>query len=449
MQVPRREIILPRALYWAVGVLAVGVALYWLRDILTPIFLAFMIAYLLDPVVDRLETWRLPRAAAVALVLFGFLGAIAGFLLLVVPDVAKDVATVVRELPSHAQRALAKAEPWLTKQGIQVPHTADEWIASLKGQTDNLSSSMLAPVGVFLKSVIGGTASMIGAVLGALIVPILAVYLLNDFDRMIAAIRELIPPRWQPTVVTYAKEIDQVLSQFMRGQVTVMAILAVLYGGSYWLIGVRLAIPIGIAAGILNFVPYVGGMFALVAGIFMTLIGGGGMTQIFLVVAAYAVVQTLEGFVITPRIVGESVGLSELWVLVALFIGGEIFGFLGVLLAVPAAAVIKIFVQRGIVHYRESALFLPPADELVVPLAAGPPIEAATSPPVNVSVPVPVPETVNVNVPEPAPSPEAFERDSAPDSEVPAPDSTPGTDSEDDSDPDPDSDPESDPPKET
>ncbi len=397
MRAERREIVLSRGVYWAAGFVALGVALYWLRDVLTPIFLAFTIAYILDPVVDRLETWRIPRPAAIALVLFGFLGAIAGFLLLVVPDVVRNVATVLRELPSHAERALTRAEPWLAQQGIKVPHTADEWIARLKGQTDNLSSNLLAPAGEILKTLIGKTASAIGAALGALIVPILAIYLLNDFDRLIAQTRDLVPPRWRPSVVSYAREIDKVLSQFMRGQITVMAILAVLYGGSYALLGVRLAIPIGIAAGVLNFVPYVGGAFALVAGLLMTLIGGGGVGQMIGVVVAYVVVQTLEGFVITPRIVGESVGLSELWVLVALFVGGEVFGFLGVLLAVPAAAVLKIFVARGVEHYRQSSLFVT-ADEVsegVMALGgAGPPLGAELDDEV-------VPELATESEPEP------------------------------------------------
>jgi predicted PurR-regulated permease PerM len=365
VQAERREIVFGRTLYWALGFVAVGFVLYWLRDVLTPVFLAFTIAYILDPLVDRLEAWRIPRAGAIAIVFFGFAAIVAAFLFLIIPEVAHDVATVAKELPEHAKRALVKIEPFLTQQGIQVPKTADEWIARLKTQTDSLSPSSLAPVGDALKAVIGGTASALGAVFGALIVPILAVYLLNDFDRMVAGIHDLIPMRWRPTVVSYAKEIDATLSQFMRGQLTVMAILAVLYGGSYWLLGIRLAIPIGIAAGILNFIPYVGSAFALVAGLLMALIGGGGPTQFIGVVIAYAVVQSLEGFVITPRIVGESVGLPEIWVLIALFIAGEVFGFLGVLLAVPAAAVLKIFIAHALAHYRQTGLFLQPAEELV------------------------------------------------------------------------------------
>ncbi len=392
----KREVVFGRATVVVLGLGLLGGVLYLLREVLTPIFLAFTIAYLLDPLVDRLEKWRIPRGAAIAIVLFGFLAAATLFLLLVVPEIARDVASVAHELPNHAERALAKAEPWLAQQGVQLPHTADEWIAKLKERSDSISASQLAPVGDALRALIGGTASALGAIFGALIVPILAIYLLADFDRMVVGVRELVPHRFRPTVESYAREIDSTLNQFVRGQLTVMGILAVLYGGSYWLLGVRLAIPIGIAAGVLNFVPYVGGAFALVAGLLMSLIGGGGWGQVIGVVAAYAVVQTLESFVITPRIIGESVGLGDVWVLVALFVAGEIFGFLGVLLAVPAAAVIKIFVARAVVRYRESALFLPAAETLTgtqTALSAGPePPEDELVPELAEPVPAPEPE---------------------------------------------------------
>ena len=204
----------------------------------------------------------------------------------------------------------------------------------------------------------GGTLSVIGSVVAALVVLVFGVYLLSAFDRITAGVRELIPWRWRATVISYAEEIDQILSQFVRGQLTVMAILAVLYSGAYALLGVRLAVPIGITAGMLNFIPYVGGAFALAAGVLMSLLDGWHPWQLVGIGLAYTVVQTLEGFVITPRIVGKTVGLSEIWVLVALFVGGEIFGFLGILLALPTAAVAKIFVSRGVQYYRTTELFL-------------------------------------------------------------------------------------------
>ena len=210
----------------------------------------------------------------------------------------------------------------------------------------------------------GGTLSVLGSAAAALVVLVLGVYLLNDFDRITAGVTRVDPVRWRGTVTRYAGEIDQMLSQFLRGQLTVMAILAVLYSGAYALLGVRLAVPIGIIAGILNFIPYLGSGFALVAGLLMSLLDGWHLWQLVGVVLAYTAVQTLEGFVITPRIVGQTVGLSEIWVLVALFVGAELFGFLGVLLAVPAAAVAKIFVALAVRYYRTHGAVPPRASSL-------------------------------------------------------------------------------------
>jgi predicted PurR-regulated permease PerM len=290
-------------------------------------------------------------------VLAGVLGAVALFLGLVVPGIAADVAGVIRELPQQLTALWARVEPWLEQRGIEVPHSATEWAERLSTYASDVASSILAPAGNALGSLLGGTLSVLGSVAAALVVLVLAVYLLNDFDRITAGLTELIPLRWRGTVMRYAGDIDAMLSHFLRGQLTVMAILAVLYSVAYALLGVRLAVPIGIIAGILNFIPYLGSGFALVAGLLMSLLDGWHLWQLVGVVVAYAAVQTLEGFVITPRIVGHTVGLSEIWVLVALFVGGELFGFLGVLLAVPAAAVAKIFVAPAVRYYRRTALF--------------------------------------------------------------------------------------------
>jgi predicted PurR-regulated permease PerM len=297
--------------------------------------------------------------------------------LLVVPKIVADIASVARELPAHAARWFSEAQAWLGRYGINVPRSTTEWLEQLRAHADQLAGTVVAPAGTAVKWVLGGTASAIGAAVGALIVPVLAIYLLYDFDNITAGIRDLVPARYRPTVVAYAREIDSVLGNFVRGQLVVMAILAVLYGGAYTLLGIRLAIPIGIAAGILNFIPYLGSAFALVAGLLMALLGGGGWTTLVGVVIAYAVVQTLEGFVITPRVVGKTVGLRDIWVLLALFVGGELFGFMGVLLALPAAAVAKIFISRAVEHYRSTELFLttPPPSGEVVPQVPDPPPE--------------------------------------------------------------------------
>ena len=276
MEAERREIVFPRALYTAAAIFGVGYVVYWLRGVLTPILLAFAIAYVFDPVVDRLEAWKVPRPLGIAIVMLANLVAIALFVVLVIPTIVADIAGVAKELPAHAARWMGQAEHYVTQYGITIPHSTTEWFEQLRGHADKIAANVVTPVGTALTWVVGGTASAIGAAVGAMIVPVLAVYLLYDFDKITAGIRDLIPRRFRRTVTSYARDIDAVLGQFIRGQLIVMAILAVLYGGAYTLLGVRLAVPIGITAGILNFVPYLGSAFALVAGLLMSLVGGGG-----------------------------------------------------------------------------------------------------------------------------------------------------------------------------
>ncbi len=362
------------------GVLASGYLLYALRSVLTPLFLAFAIAYTLDPVIDRFETWKVPRPAGIAIVLVGVLGAITAFIALVLPSIASDVATVAGELPGKIAALITSAEPWLGRHGVKVPHTTTEWMERLGANAHELATSVLAPAGGILSAVVSGGFSMAGSVVAIAVVPVLSVYFLNDFDRITAGIRSLLPRRYRRVVTEYAKEIDAALSHFLRGQLTVMGIVAVLYATAYSLLDVRLALVVGFMAGLLSFIPYLGSAFALTAGLLMSLLGGFQPGQLIGVVIAYAVVQTLEGFVIQPRVMGKSVGLPEMWVLIALFVGGQIFGFLGVLLAVPAAAVAKIFVTRAVDIYHESDLYLEgPASLRSIP--PGEPIRSSSVPP--------------------------------------------------------------------
>lgn len=368
------------------GIAATGYLLYALRSVLTPLFLAFAIAYMLDPVIDRFEAWKVPRPAGIAIVLVSGLGLVAAFVALVLPMVASDVAVVASELPGKISELITSADPWLSRHGIKVPHTTTEWMERLGANANQVVSSMLAPAGGILTSIVSNVFAMAGSVVAMLVVPVLSVYFLNDFDRITAGVRSAMPRRYRRVVSEYAKEIDGALSHFLRGQLTVMGIVALLYGTAYALLGVRLAVPIGILSGVLSFIPYLGSAFALTSGLLMSLLGGYSPSQLLGVVVAYAIVQTLEGFVIQPRIMGKSVGLPEMWVLIALFVGGQIFGFLGVLLAVPGAAVAKIFVTRAYDIYHESDLYLDgPASLRSIP--PGEPLRTSSFPPGNNTVP--------------------------------------------------------------
>ncbi|MCA9617050.1 MAG: AI-2E family transporter, partial [Myxococcales bacterium] len=374
--------------------------------VLAPIFFAFLIAYMLDPLVDRLEALKMPRALGIVVLLVMVLGAIGLFLLLVVPTVVRDVAGVLKELPGKSRDLLAAWEPVLEDYGVMVPHSLSEAFEQLSAETEGVAREAVGPLAAVVRGVVGGTANALAAVAGLLIVPVFAFYLLYDFDRMTAAIREQIPPRHREAVVDLFGEIDEVIAQFIRGQVLVMVALAVLYAVGYKLVGVRLAVPIGIVAGLLSFIPYVGGATALGLALAMCAFDYHGLSQLGGVVIVYAVIQLLEGFVITPKVVGDKVGLSAVWVLFALMVAGELLGFLGILLAVPAAAVVKIFVVRGVRAYRASRFFVgEPALATTGPLDVESESEPAALPlPESAPAAVPLPESLPVPVPVPEPN---------------------------------------------
>jgi predicted PurR-regulated permease PerM len=231
-------------------------------------------------------------------------------------------------------------------------------LESFRSHALDFASEALAPMGDFVSAAVGGTVSLIGALSSIVMVPVFSFYFLHDFDRIVALWRDLLPSAARGHVVSLAIEVDRVLSDFVRGQLTVMGIMATLYAVGYTLIGVPLAVPIALLAGFLTFIPYVGSGVALLFGLLMVVLHFSGFGQLLAVVAMYVVIQILDGFLITPRVVGGKLGLSPVWVLFALMAFGQLFGFVGVMLALPASAVIKVFVMHGLARYRSSALYL-------------------------------------------------------------------------------------------
>jgi predicted PurR-regulated permease PerM len=342
---------------------AIGWLLYTLRGVLAPVFFAFLIAYMLDPLVDRVEDSRLlrgkpiARAVGIAVLLVGVFAVAAVLILVVAPMVYEEIASFLKRLPGLVARSRAEWEPILATYGLEVPTSVGQAFEELHLDVQSLVTKGYTPATAVVKWLLGGTASAVGAIIAALIVPVFAFYLLYDFDTLVAKAADLIPPRHRPEAYSFFGEVDAVLGQFFRGQFTVMAILAVLYSVGYGLIGVPLALPIGIMAGLLSFIPYVGSSLALATALLMTALDWQGWMQILWVLGVHALIQGTEGFVITPKIMGDTVGISAIAVLFALLVGAELLGFAGVLLAVPTAAVVKILLQRMDERYRKSEFF--------------------------------------------------------------------------------------------
>ncbi len=354
----------PRWVLWLGVSLAVAWLLFTLRGVLAPVFFAFLIAYMLDPLVDRIEQSRLlrdrsiGRAVGIAVLLLGVFAISVISLLVIFPMVYEEIASFVKRLPGLVARSRAGWEPIFLEYGLEIPNSVGDAFEELHLDLQSVVTKGYTPATAIAKWLLGGTASAVGAIVASLMIPVFAFYLLYDFDILVARAADLIPPRYRPEADGFFHEVDEVLGQFFRGQFTVMAILAVLYSVGYGSIGVPLALPIGIMAGVLSFIPYLGSTLALGTALLMTALDWQGWTQVLWVLGVHAIVQGLEGFVITPKIMGDTVGISAIAVLFALLVGAELLGFTGVLLAVPAAAVIKILIQRIDGRYRKSEFFV-------------------------------------------------------------------------------------------
>jgi predicted PurR-regulated permease PerM len=342
---------------WAVA-LAFVALLYALRGVLAPVLIAFGLAYVLDPLVDRLEARRVPRAAGIAILLVPALVLIVVFFVLVLPAVARDVAALVAALPKALTQLLISVQPWLGTHGVALPHSSSEALDALTSSLQDLVPDAMAIAQSVMGVLFGGTLSAIGVAAVVVTVPVLAFYFLKDFDDIVAATIALLPERMRDRIVALGREVDATLGDFVRGQLMVMAILAGLYALGFSLAGVRLAIPIGLIAGLVSFIPYVGGAIALTLALLMSVLHFDGFGQLFEVVSAYIAVSVLENFVIVPRVVGDKLGLPALWVMLALMVGGDLFGFAGVMLALPAAAIAKVFTAHALRHYRGSSVYL-------------------------------------------------------------------------------------------
>lgn len=340
-----------RKMIFLAVVLVLGLA-YLLRGVLVPLFLAFLLAYALDPFVDRLEALRVPRPLGAILVMLGILSLVSVVLIYAVPMFVDEVRDASSALPDQIHALQARIEPWFATQlHVKLPHSMNDLEKAVAGRIQSGDSYDNA------RSFLFGTIGYVGVALSALIVPVFALYLLIDFDRIVARVEQLVPRRWAPPIADVARQIHKTLSGYVRGQLTANIVLAALYAAGLRMVDIRLAVPIGVVTGMLAFVPYVGFAMGLLLAMSMAILDWQGPGTLIGVIAVMGGVQVIDAMVITPRIVGRSVGLAPLEVILTMMAAGSLFGFLGVLLAVPLGAVAKILVQRAVKAYLASEFY--------------------------------------------------------------------------------------------
>ncbi|HTT07469.1 MAG TPA: AI-2E family transporter [Gammaproteobacteria bacterium] len=342
---------------WTLAVVA-GVLiwlLYLLAPVLTPFMLSALLSYLFDPVVDRLEARRLPRTLGVIIVFLGLLLAGLAFVLILFPVLHQQISLLIDKLPQVMQWFQDALLPRLSR----LPGVDPSWLnleAVRQAMTEHwqqLGSSLTDVLGRLTHS--GGTVFVWFAYL--LLIPVVTFYLLRDWDILVRRLHDLLPRRVEPVIAQLAGECDAVLAQLLRGQLLVMLSLAVVYTVGLWIVGVDLAFLIGLISGLVSFVPYLGFVVGVLFASLAALIQFGDVAHLLYVLLVFAAGQALDGTLLSPLLVGRRIGLHPVAVIFAVLAGGQLFGFLGVLLALPVAAVIVVVLRHSQNRYLQSSLY--------------------------------------------------------------------------------------------
>jgi predicted PurR-regulated permease PerM len=340
---------------WIIAVaLIFALLLHLLGDILTPFLIGAILAYIGNPAVSWGERHRVPRTVGTLLVLAFTILVVLGLILVLTPLVHSEFAQFLQRLPDLAVLLQTKFAPWL-EQTFGIALNLD--LASIKEMVAENIAGAQALTPKVLSSVKAGGTLILAILINMALIPVVMFYLLRDWNVILARVEELTPRRWLLKTRTVAAEIDDVLAEFLRGQAYVMIVLATYYAVALSIAGLQYAVPIGILTGLLVFVPYVGFGLGLVLGVLAALLQWHGLPGFLAVLAVYGVGQLLEGYVLVPWLVGDRIGLHPVAVIFALLAFGALFGFAGVLLALPASAVLLVALRHLRKAYNDSALY--------------------------------------------------------------------------------------------
>jgi predicted PurR-regulated permease PerM len=334
--------------------------------VLAPFLLALAIAYFLAPAVNELEHRRVPRSVAILMLLLPFLLILVFALMLLIPAIERQVTSLVEQLPELARRVadwlLRLRTRFLANSGGLLTDAQAERLRNL--QASDLVSMVNAQwqdVARRAWSALMGFAKGVGVVLGVLgyvvVTPVVTYYLLKSWRGFTVKVEELVPPARRASVFGFLREYDELLGRYVRGQLVEATLVGILTGGALWLLGFPGALLVGVIAALGNLVPYIGLPLSIIPGLAFALVSGDILSNLLKLLVVFGVVQFIDNSVTGPRIVGKSVGLNPVWVMIALVLFGSLLGFVGLLVAVPLAVLVKMLVSRGIARYKSSPLY--------------------------------------------------------------------------------------------
>lgn len=341
--------------FWLGAAFFLIFVLWMLQSILLPFIAGFVLAYFLDPVADRLEKLGLPRIVATAIIILSAILVLVFIVLMVVPVMADQSVKLANELPALLKSAVALANDW-------APQRLKDMLANsgtdVQGSLASIAAKSASWLAGFLASLWSGGMALVNVLSLIVITPIVAFYLLADWDDIVAKVDSWLPRDHLEEIRGIAKDIDRALAGFIRGQGTVCLLLGIFYGIGLSLAGLKSGLAIGFAAGMLSFIPYVG---ALIGGLLAIGVGlvqfWPNESQVLIIIGVFIAGQFVEGNFLSPKLVGSSIGLHPVWMMFALLAFSYVFGFLGLLLAVPLAAATGVFVRYGFKKYLSSKLY--------------------------------------------------------------------------------------------
>jgi predicted PurR-regulated permease PerM len=350
--------------YWLAAFFVTALLLYLLRGILLPFVAGIAVAYFLDPAADRLEAWRVPRGLAAAIVLVVFFLLVVVAALLTVPVLEAQIFGLAQHLPGYVAHLRDNVLPSVVE--LLASLGVDYQVDDVRSAVSSVAADAVGFAGRLLKGVWEGGLALVNILSLLFITPIVAFYLLRDWDRMTAKLDAWLPRQHGPTIRRLIAEIDEVMAGFVRGQGAVCLILGTFYALALSLAGLDFGLIIGIIAGLVSFIPFVGAVVGLVLSLTQALMQfWPDLVQIGIIAAIFVAGQMLEGNILTPRLLGDRVGLHPVWVMFGLLAGATLFGFVGVFIAVPVTAAIGVLMRFFHRRYLRSDLYLGPegADE--------------------------------------------------------------------------------------
>ena len=345
---------------WLAFTVAIGVLVWLLAPVLTPFVISLFFGYVGDPLVDRLERARMSRTFAVCFVFFVMFSLLLLALLLLVPLLSGQIGHFIDQMPAYDTWLRGTALPWIKLHArVDLAPYIDPQ------QLIVMVREHWQQAGGVAESVIGGLSrsglKLFQILTNVCLIPVLAFYFLRDWDVLVARVDALLPRKLQPIITRLAGESDETLGGFLRGQLTVMVSLAVIYAAGLWMVGLDLALLVGSIAGLVSFVPYLGAIIGVSLSLIAALVQFGDSAHVLMVLGVFAFGQTMESYVLVPRLVGNKIGMHPVGVIFALMAGGQLFGFLGVLLALPVSAIAMVLLRYGHERYTTSKLYAGPA----------------------------------------------------------------------------------------